>query len=289
MLVRRKLTKAYTPPSQPGFLGRGHIARPVIQMDFDESDPFIVLMDDILNKKDDVPVGGPHPHAGFETVSLMLEGEMGDELHEMKAGDFEMMTAGKGIVHTETISQPTKMRLLQLWLNLPKSERHASPRLQRLGLERVPETFEDGVRIRVYSGSLAGITSPIKNYTPIIIAEIRMNPHTRTVQRIPAHFNTLLYVIEGNVLVGDDKKILSKDQVGWLDLYKEEAQENSELALEAGDGGARYVLYSAKPQNHDIVSHGPFIADSMEEIRKLYTDYKQGKMGHISEVALKNS
>lgn len=289
MLVKRKLNKAYTPPSQPGFLGRGHIARPVIQMDFNESDPFIVLMDDILNKKDDVPVGGPHPHAGFETVSLMLEGEMGDEPHEMKGGDFEMMTAGKGIVHTETISQPTKMRLLQLWLNLPKSERHAPPRLQRLALEKVPETFEDGVRIKVYSGSLAGITSPIMNYTPIIIAEIRMNPHATTVQRIPAHFNTFLYVLEGNVLVGDEKKILSKDQVGWLDLYKEETQENSELFLEADAGGARYVLYSAMPQNHDIVSHGPFVADSMEEIRRLYADYKQGKIGHISEIASGNS
>jgi quercetin 2,3-dioxygenase len=289
MLVKRKLARAYTPPSQPGFLGRGHIARPVIQMDFHESDPFIVLMDDILDKKDDVPVGGPHPHAGFETVSLMLEGEMGDEPHEMKGGDFEMMTAGKGIVHTEIISQPTRMRLLQLWLNLPKNERHAPPRLQRLALEKVPVTVEDGVKIRVYSGSLAGITAQIENYTPIIIAEIRMDPRARTVQRIPAHFNTLLYVIEGAVLVGDEKKILSKDQVGWLDLYKEKAEESSELILEAGDGGARYVLYSAKPQNHDIVSHGPFIADSMEEIKQLYADYKQGKMGHILEIGSGNS
>lgn len=289
MLVKRKLTKTYTPPSQPGFLGRGHIARPIIQMDFEESDPFIVLMDDILNKKDDVPVGGPHPHAGFETVSLMLEGEMGEEPHVLKGGDFEMMTAGKGIVHTETISHPTKMRLLQLWLNLPKSERNASPRLQKLTSEQVPETSENGVRIRVYSGSLAGITSPIKNHTPIIIADIRMNPHATTVQRIPAHFNTLLYVIEGGVLVGGEKEILSRDQVGWLDLYKEKVQESSELFLEAGDGGARYVLYSAKPQNHTIVSHGPFIADSMEEIQQLYADYRQGKMDHISDVVLGNS
>ena len=258
-------------------------------MDFEESDPFIVLMDDILNKKDDVPVGGPHPHAGFETVSLMLEGEMGEEPHVLKGGDFEMMTAGKGIVHTETISHPTKMRLLQLWLNLPKSERNASPRLQKLTSEQVPETSENGVRIRVYSGSLAGITSPIKNHTPIIIADIRMNPHATTVQRIPAHFNTLLYVIEGGVLVGGEKEILSRDQVGWLDLYKEKVQESSELFLEAGDGGARYVLYSAKPQNHTIVSHGPFIADSMEEIQQLYADYRQGKMDHISDVVLGNS
>jgi len=73
-------------------------------------------MDDMLDKKDDTPVGGPHPHAGFETVSLLIEGEMG----EMKAGDLQMMTAGSGVVHTETIDKPTKMRLFQLWLNLPR-------------------------------------------------------------------------------------------------------------------------------------------------------------------------
>jgi quercetin 2,3-dioxygenase len=77
MSIKRKLIQIDTPPEQAGFLGRGHIARPVIQRSFSESDPFIMLMDDILDKKDDIPVGGPHPHAGFETVSLLLEGEIG--------------------------------------------------------------------------------------------------------------------------------------------------------------------------------------------------------------------
>jgi hypothetical protein len=193
------------------------------------------------------------------------------------------MTAGSGIVHTETIVQPTKMRLLQLWLNLPKKERHASPRLQRLLSEQVPQTSVDGVTIKVYSGSLAGVTSPIYNYTPVTIGEIRMNPGASTVLEIPAQFNTFLYVIDGNVLVGEEEKILSKDQVGWLDLYKEE-EGTSELFLKTGEYGARLVLYSAAPQNHNIVAHGPFIADSMDEIRQLYSDYRQGKLVHISEV-----
>jgi hypothetical protein len=90
MPLKRKLNKVYTPPSQPGFLGRGHVARPIVQIDFTESDPFILLMDDMLEKKDDVPVGGPHPHAGFETVSLLLEGEMGDAPHVMRGGDLRL-------------------------------------------------------------------------------------------------------------------------------------------------------------------------------------------------------
>ncbi|RYY20753.1 MAG: pirin family protein, partial [Chitinophagaceae bacterium] len=118
--LQRKLVSTSTPKAQPGFLGAGHLASPVVMDDFSKTDPFIFLMDDVLDKKDTTPVGGPHPHAGFETVSLLLEGEIGDELHTMKKGDLQLMTAGSGIVHTETIDKIAKMRLMQLWLSLPK-------------------------------------------------------------------------------------------------------------------------------------------------------------------------
>jgi redox-sensitive bicupin YhaK (pirin superfamily) len=111
MTIKRKASWIYTPPAQPGFLGNGHIARPVIQSDYAESDPFIILMDDLLDKKDDAPAGGPHPHAGFETVTLLLEGTLGEGPHAMTAGDLEMMTAGKGIVHTEVITKKERFRL----------------------------------------------------------------------------------------------------------------------------------------------------------------------------------
>jgi redox-sensitive bicupin YhaK (pirin superfamily) len=174
------------------------------------------------------------------------------------------------------------MRLLQLWLNLPKNKRNALPRIQKLSSEHVPQAAADGVSIRVYSGSLANINSPIKNHTPIIIGEISMKSHASTVQNIPANFNTFLYVIEGSVQVGEEGKLLSKDEVGWLDRHQESG--NSELILKAGDDGVRLVLYSAEPQNHDIVAHGPFVADTMDDIRQLYADFRMGKMEHISEV-----
>ena len=155
-------------------LGPGHIARPVVAGNFSETDPFIFLMDDILDKKDTEPVGGPHPHAGFETVSLVIEGEFGDDAHRMKAGDFQMMTAGSGVVHTETIEKKTKLRMFQLWLSLPQKNRWATPRVQDLPLEHVPLLESNGVHIKLYSGSLAGISSPVRNYTPMILADISM-------------------------------------------------------------------------------------------------------------------
>lgn len=282
MSQKRKLVHVDAPEAQPGFLGRGHSARPVIQRDFSDSDPFILLMDDVLDKKDTEPAGGPHPHAGFETVSLLLEGEIGDAHHRMKGGDFQMMTAGSGVIHTETIDSKAKMRLLQLWLNLPKGLRWTTPRLQDLSSDHVPTLSENGVEIRLYSGALAGLTSPVKNHVPVIIADIRLQPGTDSVLEIPASYNAFVYVIEGNVGVGEHQDMLDENKVGWLDRFSSEGL--SELSIRSGNAGARLVLYAGQPQGDPIVSHGPFIGDSLEDIKRLYQDFRQGKMKHINTV-----
>lgn len=282
MSIKRKLTRVYTPESQPGFLGPGHWARPVISGPFSDSDPFIILMDDMLDKKDSTPVGGPHPHAGFETVSFLLEGEMGDERHKMKGGDFQIMTAGGGIIHSETIDTISTMRLLQLWLNLPKKNRWAPPRVQDLPVAHVPILSKDGIHIKLYSGQLAGITSPVQNYVPLIVADITMEAGTSTLLRHPANYNTFLYVIKGSVNVGKEEETLNENQVGWLDLLDIDAE--SELHLVTGEQGVRFILYAGKPTGESIVSHGPFIADSSEDIQRLFREYRQGKMNHISTV-----
>ncbi|RYY29261.1 MAG: pirin family protein [Chitinophagaceae bacterium] len=282
MSINRKLISKQTPQGQPGFLGRGHIARAVIDTDFKDSDPFILLMDDMLDKKDGEPVGGPHPHAGFETVTLLLEGEIGDEAHMMKPGDLQLMTAGSGIIHTETIDTKLKMRLLQLWLNLPKKDRWAQPRVQDITVDHVPTASGAGWQLKVYSGTLAGVTSPILNHASVIIADLDMQQGATTDLIIPASFSTFLYVLKGEVKIGEDETVLSQDQVGWLDRFAENVSSN--LKLRAGEAGARFVIYAGQPQGDPIVSHGPFIADSKEDIQRLFRDYREGKMKHISTV-----
>ncbi|MCE7060799.1 pirin family protein [Dyadobacter sp. CY343] len=281
-ILKRKLVNIKSPAAHRGFLGPDHTARAVIQNEFKDSDPFIILMDDFLDKKDTEPVGGPHPHAGFETVSLLLEGEIGDEAHMMRAGDFQIMTAGSGIVHTESIEKESRMRLLQMWLNLPKKDRWATPRVQDIALGSVPKIVDNGLEIRLYSGELAGMKSPIQNHTPLIVAEIHLQPGAETRQQLNASYNAFLYVVEGSVEVGDARETLTENQIGWLSKSTEVGE--SELVLAGGSSGGKVVLYAAEPQNHPIVSYGPFIADREDEIKDLYRDFRQGKIGHVSEL-----
>jgi redox-sensitive bicupin YhaK (pirin superfamily) len=282
MSNKRRLIRKHEPGDNPGFLGAGHIARALIQGDFRDSDPFILLMDDMLDKKTNEPVGGPHPHAGFETVTLMLEGEIGDELHKMKAGDLQMMTAGGGVIHTETIDKKARMRLLQLWLNLPKKDRWTTPRVQDISVDHVPKISLEGVELKLYSGSLAGISSQVKNHVPVIIADIQMQPNTSHSFNLPASYSTFLYMLDGTVQIGEERKPLGINEVGWLDRATFEG--DSELILTAGKSGSRFVLYSGQPQGDPIVSHGPFIADTQEDISRLYREFRAGKMKHISNV-----
>ncbi len=281
--IIRKIVSIKTPPAQPGFLGPDHTARAVIYNEIEHSDPFILLMDDFLDKKDDEPVGGPHPHAGFETVSLLLEGQIGDETHMMKQGDFQMMTAGSGIVHTEAIEGRSRMRLLQMWLNLPKADRWTAPRVQDLAFENAPIAEGNGVKTVLYSGTFAGLRSPVKNHVPLIVADIRLQPGARLAESLPASYNAFLYVIEGEVRAGDQEQALKINQIGWLS--RGSANEMSWLTLVAGADGARVVLYAGEPQHDEIVSHGPFISDHQEEIRELYSDFRHGKMRHVSTLS----
>jgi redox-sensitive bicupin YhaK (pirin superfamily) len=275
--MESRLISVDTPKPHQGFLGPGHIARQVVGGDFAKSDPFIALMDDRIIVPEGEPVGGPHPHAGFETVTLVLEGSLGDEHHGYHAGDFEMMTAGKGIIHTESIEPGTKVKILQLWLTLPQADRWALPRIQRLKMNTVPKIEKGGAAIRVYSGSFAGLTSPVLNHVPVTIVHMTIDKGASTEQVLPAGYNGFVYVIDGEITVGSSKQVVKQDQVGWFDHSDSE----SKLTLSSIDG-ATLVLYAGMPQNARIVSYGPFIGDSQHDIMRLYEEYHQGGMKHVS-------
>src|SRR5690606_14821663 len=152
---------------------------------YKDSDPFILFMDDSLNLPGGEPVGGAHPHAGFETLSLVLEGNEKD----WKTGSFELMTAGKGIIHTEEITSEQKLRMLQLWFVLTLEKRYIQTYLQKIILEVVLKIKNNEHENSVYSGSSNGLISTLKNHTPFTLVDFRLKSGAVARQETPSHYN----------------------------------------------------------------------------------------------------
>jgi redox-sensitive bicupin YhaK (pirin superfamily) len=273
----RTISKITKNSPHPGFLGEGHTATAVIEgTDFRDSDPFIFLMDDRLNLPGGPPVGGAHPHAGFETVTFILQGDG----HEWKTGSLELMTAGRGIVHTEEITAETKVRILQLWLALPPDQRWAEPFFQKIDLENVPMIKQPGVEARVYSGSSHGLTSPLKNRTPWTLIDVTMEKNSEFAQDLPGSYNGFIYVIDGSVSVAD--KNVRREETAWLDRADQSGE--GKVIFRTQGESSRLLLYAGQPHHVTIVSHGPFIGDTQDDIRRLYSEYRQGKMPHVNDL-----
>jgi quercetin 2,3-dioxygenase len=289
MVRQRHIARVVTvPPLEPGFVGPGHLAAHVISAeDFTLNDPFIMLADDNLDIGDRT-VGGAHPHAGFETVTLLLDGAIydRDEGGVIKAGEVQWMTAGRGIIHGENVGTKGKVRLLQLWLTLPKSRRWTTPGFQEIHTNAVPVRREPGVELRIYSGASGTLQSTTRNHVPVTIVEIAMEPRSAFDQEIPIGYNGFLYVLRGSVRVGQDSALVKSGQVGWLD--RPEGEGTSLVHVAAGDESARLVLYAGQPQRDAIVSHGPFIGDSRDDIVRLYAEYRAGRFERMSNLARMN-
>jgi quercetin 2,3-dioxygenase len=286
MSQHRRLARVVTiPPLAPGFVGPGHLAAQVLSPDdFVLNDPFIMLADDHLDIGDR-PVGGPHPHAGFETVTLLLDGAIydRDEGGVIEAGEVQWMTAGRGIIHGENVATKGKVRLLQLWLTLPKDRRWTTPSFQDVHTDAVPVRREPGVEVRIYSGASGHLQSATRNHVPVTMTEMAMEAHTSVSQDIPSSYNGFAYIIRGSVRIGEDAARLTTGQVGWLDRPQGDGE--SMLRVLAGDQGARLVLYAGQPQGDQIVAHGPFIGDSKADIVRLYDEYRAGRFERMSDLA----
>lgn len=286
MPQQRRIARVVTvPPLAPGFVGPGHLAAQVVSPEeFVLNDPFILLMDDHLEIGDRT-LGEAHPHAGFETVTLLLDGAIydRDEGGAIKAGEVQWMTAGRGIIHGENVGTKGKVRLLQLWLTLPKDKRWTMPGFQTVHADGVPVRREPGVEVRIYSGESGRLRSRTRNQVPVTIAEITMDRQASLDQEIPTSYNGFAFVVRGSVTIGENAALLKTGQVGWLD--RPNGNGSSVLHMAAGEEGTRLVLYAGQPQGDPIVSYGPFIADSKEDIVRLFTEYRAGQFVRMSELA----
>ena len=284
-IIERDISRTITtPPPAPGFAGPGHTAVPVVDpSQFVAQDPFIVLMDDRLDLPEGAPVGGEHPHAGFEIATFVLEGSLHDrDEGVLREGDVQWMLAGRGVIHNEHVVPSAPTRILQLWLTIPESERWSEPRFETITREAAAVRREPGVEARVYSGSSGGHRVRRRENVPISLVDIRLGAGATFAQDLPATYNGFAYVLEGDARVGaGDGTLLRTGQVGWLD--RPEAHGASTLRLTGGEAaGARLVLYAGEPQHLPIVLHGPFVGGTRADLMRVSRAYASGEFERMS-------
>jgi len=278
-MIKRRIEKISVLNYKSGFLGAGHRSAQIVgQQDFENSNPFIVLMDDHLDLSGTDALGGPHPHAGVEIYTFLLEGESGDT----DRGTMELMRAGKGVIHTEEIVGKVKARVFQLWVILPEDNRGAEPFLQRIDFKNVPTLITDDSQISVYAGDAYGLTSPLRSNTPLTIVDFHLSGNVTTTQSLPASYNGFIVVTEGSLFIGSSH--LRQGETAWLNRTYGDSV--SEITYQTGSEAVRFIFYAGEPQKGNFVAKGPFISGSQEEIATLYQKYRNGEMKHIEEYPL---
>lgn len=240
-----------------------------------ESDPFLFLAEDFFKKG----TFDFHPHRGIETVTYVIEGKLEHQDNkagrgELEPGDVQWMTAGKGVIHIEDPAKGVTVHSLQLWVNLPREHKMAEPRYQNLRAQDMPVRKEEGALIRIFSGSSGGIQSTTKNYVPVTMVEINLEPGATVSQDLPGDYHGFMYILEGKGQFGKSNTEAEKGHV--LLLESGEVGQTSEVIITAEEQ-LRVLLYAGKPLHEPIVARGPFVMNTEEEIREAYRDYMAGK------------
>ena len=242
-----------------------------------EVSPFILL--DHFGPADFAPAEKPrgvgwHPHRGFETVTVLLEGELE---HEDTAGnggrigpgDVQWMTAGAGLLHKEFHSQEFTRRGgrfhgLQLWVNLPARRKMTAPRYQTLRADDIPVV--DGVR--VIAGEFGGRKGPAQTFTPITLLEVRLRAKESVHVPLAEGDNAALYVVQGRLSVASERELAILSRSG------------ADFVVEA-ESDAIVFLMSGTPLGEPVAGYGPFVMNSAREIQQAFADYQAGRLGTI--------
>lgn len=279
-------------PGDPHFVGDGfrvHNFIPGGRADFQKRmNPFI-LMD--YNSKYTFPPSvhprgvGAHPHAGFETVTIAYKGSVahhdssGNE-GVIREGDVQWMTAGSGILHKEYHAEEFsrnggEFQMVQLWVNLPARFKGTPPRYQGILYRDIKRFFlENGSgEIEVIAGNYKGTTGAASTFTPVHLMNARLKKGAAADFSFPAHYNTALLVIEGEIEVNNGDEVAADHLV----VFQNDG-ENFEIRAHED---AVVLVLSGEPFDEPIVQQGPFVMNSREEISRVIREFSQGRYGHL--------
>ncbi len=269
--------------------GAGVKLKRIINPQQNNFDPFILLDEFASDKATDYIGGFPdHPHRGFETVTYMLAGAMlhrdhlGNEGH-LRAGDVQWMTAAHGIIHSEMPEQENGLlQGFQLWINLPAKEKMKRPHYQEFAAEDIPNiALADGGYIKLIAGEyISGtrkISGPVTGVTTQpLYSDVALSSQQQLDIPISLQHTVLVYVYQGELVVGTSDKILKAGQLGQL-------VNGDNIHLTTHDQRARCLVLAALPLKEPMVQSGPFVMNSTEEIEQAYRDYRDGVLTQFTD------
>lgn len=223
---------------------------------------------------------GQHPHRGFETVTIVYEGEVSHKDSAgnggtIGSGEVQWMTAGAGIIHEEYHSKGFSrtggpFRMVQLWVNLPASDKSAPPAYQAITRDMIPTVDLDGGTARIIAGALAGTKGPARTFTEINLWDMRLNADANVTLPLPAGHNSMIAVLSGHITVDGEG-------VGQAEIARLSTQGEG-VALEA-DGDALLLVLTGEPIDEPVVGYGPFVMNSEAEIQQAIDDFNAGRFG----------
>ncbi len=237
---------------------------------FDRMGPAILKAGEALDVK-------PHPHIGLSTVTYLFDGEikhrdsLGTEV-VVRPGDINLMTAGRGIVHSERTPEnlrghPLSMSGLQTWLALPDDKEEIAPDFSHTEREAMPLIDIAGATGRVVIGDFAGLRSPVKTFTDTLYAELSLTPGAKF--PFPAdHEERAIYILSGSVEVAGD--VFAADQLLAF-------RAGDDITLKGGVDGCHIMLFGGAALNSRRYIWWNFVSSSKERIEQAKEEWRTGR------------
>lgn len=229
---------------------------------------------------------GQHPHRGFETVTLVYDGEVAHRDSTgnggiIGPGDVQWMTAAGGIIHEEFHSPAFaktggRFRVVQLWVNLPAKDKMANAGYQGIAAADIPtvDLPGDAGTARIIAGELGGVTGPARTFTPVNVWDTRLRRDAEWTPELPEGHVALLVVLGGHATVNGTQPV-GEAEVLLL------GREGSGVSIHA-DGDVTLLVLTGEPIDEPIVGYGPFVMNSEAEIRQAIDDFNSGRFEHIA-------
>jgi quercetin 2,3-dioxygenase len=264
-------------------MGAMSVRQPLPIAGLQQLSPFILLhhFDFVMEPSRNIFDVPAHPHRGFSPITYIFEGavEHQDSLGNTKvisSNEVQWITAGRGLIHSEKAGKEFaekggRFQGVQLWINLPSSEKMQTPSYQPLTSSEIVLITRDKVELRLVSGIYEGQKGPAKS--DVFTAMLRMETEGHMPFNFPETDNAAVYILEGDVLINEVAEARQNDLV----IFRRSPGTITVKAI----AHSKLLVLAGKPIDEPLVTHGPFVMNSQTEILEAMKDYQNGKMGFL--------